>query len=153
MTKYALILISCLLSFAAQAQLPQYQGEYNPSQSLQEYFAAENGNYNKSIIYVFYTADSCYECPKAMEMIDELYQKYYADQYSLFMIDYQNDDEYNFIATYNLSRPLEVVLVRIQDGSSFGYEKIENLQNMTSDQISFDKYVRYRIDSFLGQSE
>ena len=138
-----------LLPLAAYAQLPQYQGGYNPEQNLQEYFAAAYGNHDKSIIYVFYAPDECYECPRAMTMIEELYRRYYADKYSFFMIDYQNDDEYNFIATYNLSKPLEVVLVRINDGASFGYEKIENLQNMISDKISFDKYVRYRIDSFL----
>ena len=83
-------------------------------------------------------------------MLEELYNKKYADKYNLFVINYQNDQEYNFISTYNLSQPLEVVLVRIQDGSTFGYEKIENLQNQISDKISFDDYVEYRINSFLG---
>ena len=152
MIKSILTAAMLLLPFAVQAQLPQYQGEYNPDQSLQEYFAAENGNYDKSIIYVFYTPDECYDCPKAMALLEELYQKYYADKYSFFMIDYQNDDEYNFIATYDLSRPLEVVLVRINDGAAFGYEKLDSLQNMTVDANSFNKYVREHIDAFLGHN-
>ena len=31
------------------AQLPQYQGEYNKDQTLQEYFAAENQNYKNEL--------------------------------------------------------------------------------------------------------
>ena len=152
MIKAILTAVMLLLPVAVRAQLPQYQGGYNPEQNLQEYFDEARGNYKKSIIYVFYLPDECYECPKAMSMLEELYRQYYADKYSFFMIDYQNDNEYNFIAAYDLKRPLEVVLVRIDDGASFGYEKIENLQNMISDKISFDKYVRYRIDSFLGHN-
>ena len=84
------------------------------------------------------------------KQLEELYQQYYSNEYSFFMIDYQNDEEYNFIETYNLSRPLEVVLVKIEDGESLGYQKIENLQNMISDKTSFDEFVRYKIDNFLG---
>ncbi|MBP5399985.1 MAG: hypothetical protein J6Y53_06215 [Alphaproteobacteria bacterium] len=132
------------------AQLPQYQGEYDPNQTLQEYFAAEDENYNKSIIYVFYNNNYCYGCPQAIDMLENLYQRKYTNKYSFFIINYQNDEEYNFVATYNLTMPLEVVLVKIEDGNSLGYEKIEYLQDMISDKISFDDYVSYKIDSFLG---
>ena len=151
MDRFLLFLIVYLFAIRyTYAQLPQYQGEYNPNQTLQEYFAEEDENYNKSIIYVFYNNDYCYGCPQAMAMLENLYQNKYANKYSLFMINYQDDDEYNFITTYDLTRPLEVVLVKINDGNALGYEKIENLQDITSDKISFDDYVSYKIDSFLG---
>lgn len=137
---------------AVYAQDFQTQDGFGQAQTLQEYFAANPENADKSIIYVFYNNDDCYGCPQAMAMLERLYQKRYADAYSLFMIDYQNDQEYDFITQYQLSRPLEVVLVRIQDGAAFGYEKIENLQNMTSDTVSFDDYVSERINGFLGNN-
>lgn len=68
----------------------------------------------------------------------------------MFLINYENDQENNFIETYNLSQPLEVVLVRINDGAAFGYKKLENLQNMISDPVSFDDYLSEQINSFLG---
>lgn len=152
MFRFLVFIVAYFYAFeCVYAQLPQYQGGYNPNQSLQEYFAAEDQNYDKSIIYVFYNNDYCYGCPQAMEMLEQLYQKKYADEYSLFMINYQDDDEYNFIATYSLSQPLEVVLVKIEDGNSLGFVKIENLQNLISDKTSFDEYVSYRIDSFLNR--
>lgn len=151
MDKFLLFAIAYLFAIKyVYAQLPQYQGEYNQNQTLQEYFAAENENYNKSIIYVFYNNNYCYGCPQAIDMLERLYKSKYADKYSFFIINYQNDDEYNFIATYNLNNPLEIVMVKIEDGYSLGYEKIENLQSMISDKISFDDYVSYKIDSFLG---
>ena len=152
MKKIIFVLFMSLISQSAKAQLFQYQDINGPQQALQEYFAESDANRNKSIIYIFYNNNPCYGCPQAMSMLENLYQKYYATQYSLFMIDYQNDNEYGFVDAYNLTQPLEVVLVRINDGAAFGYQKIENLQNQISDTISFEEYVRYRIDSFLGNN-
>lgn len=152
MKKIVLALFISLAAISVKAQLLQYQNVIGPQQALQEYFAASDANRNKSIIYIFYNNNSCYGCPQAMSMLEDLYQKYYADQYSLFMIDYQNDNEYGFIDAYGLTQPLEVVLVRINDGAAFGYQKIDGLQNQISDKTSFEEYVRYRIDSFWGNN-
>ena len=152
MKKNILLLLMCLISWSVKAQVLMNRNIDSAQQALQEYFAESATNYNKSIIYVFYNNNPCYNCPQAMSMLEKLYQEYYADKYSLFMINYQDDNEYGFVTAYNLARPLEVVLVRIEDGSAFGYQKIENLQNQTSDNVSFDEYVRYRIDSFLGNN-
>ncbi|MBR1648324.1 MAG: hypothetical protein IJ689_01835 [Alphaproteobacteria bacterium] len=152
MKKYILAALSVMLPSTLCAQLPQYQGAYNPNQTLEEYFQAENQNYDKSIIYVFYSNNYCYGCPEAMTMLEKLYDEEFSSLYSFFMIDYQNDDEYNFIATYDLHLPLEVVMVKIEDGEALGYEKIENLQDRISDSVSFNDYVRNRINNFLGQN-
>lgn len=149
-----LIAAAILLGLVPTVYAQNFQTEdgFGQTQALQEYFDANPNNTNKSIIYIFYNNNDCYGCPQAMSMIENLYQRRYADTYNLFMIDYQNDQEYDFITQYQLSQPLEVVLVRIQDGAAFGYEKIENLQNMTSDTVSFDDYVSERINNFLGNN-
>lgn len=147
-----LLLSVMLFSFGALAQTPQYQGAYNPQQNLQEYFSAAYPNYEKSIIYIFFNNSPCYDCPQTVDLIEKIYNRYYSGEYSLFIINYNNDDEYNFIETYNLSQPLEVVLVRIDDGSSTGYKKLENLQNQISDPVSFTDNFTYQINSFLGQN-
>ena len=152
MNKIIAIAMVMLLPCWVMAQLPQYQGQYNPQESLQEYFAQTQPHYDRSIIFVFFNNNPCYGCPQAISMLDRIYQQYYAQKYSLLMVDYQSDTEYNFAATYDLSQPLEVVLVRIDDGAAFGYQKIEGLQNQISDKTSFEEYVRYRIDSFLGNN-
>lgn len=144
-------LIGLAIAMPLHAELT-YEGGYNPNQNLEEYFQEAYPNYDKSIIYVFYNNNECYACPKTIEMIEQVYNQYYQNQYSLFIINYQNDNEYNFIETYNLSQPLEVVMVQVNDGATSGYKKIENisaLEEETSDPVSFSKDLRYQIDNFL----
>lgn len=146
-----LLVLFLLIAQSAFAQVQPTDG-YMPSQGTQEYFAAENPNYAKSIIYVFFNNEPCYTCAGAIQMLESLYNREFIDQYNMFMINYQNDNENNFVETYQLSQPLEVVLVRINDGAAFGYQKIEGLQDMTSDPVSFDGYVSQKIIDFLGNN-
>ena len=149
------LLWAFLLGFAVilplHAELT-YQGEYNPSMTLQEYFQAAYPHYDKPIIYVFYndTNMTCENCAQTIELIEQVYDNNFQNQYSLYIIDYGNDDEYNFIETYQLSQPLEVVLVQVDDGAEFGYKKIEGLNYQTSDPISFADNLKYQIESFLA---
>ena len=149
MKKYLFLLAAVFYSFAAAAQ-PVYEGGYNPEQNMNEYFQEANANYDKSIIYVFFNNNPCYQCPQTIDMIEEIYNQYYKNQYSLLLINYENDQEYNFIETYNLSKPLEVVLVRVDDGATFGYKKLDNLSDMTSDPTSFSEYFKNQVNEFLG---
>ena len=150
------LLWAFLLGFAVilplRAEL-SYQGEYNPDTPLQEYFQEAYPNENKSIIYVFYndTNMTCENCPQTISLIEQVYDNNYQNDYNLFVIDYGNDDEYNFISTYQLSKPLEIVLVRINDGAEFGYKKLEGLNYRISDPLNFADELKFQIDSFLGE--
>lgn len=142
-------MIMVALALPLHAELT-YQGEYDPNQNMQEYFSEAYPNYDKSIIYIFFNNDQCYDCPQTIELIEKVYDQYYAGKYNLFVINYQNDDEYNFIQTYNLNQPLEVVMVQVEDGQRLGYKKLENLQDDISDPETFSRDLRYQINSFLG---
>ena len=85
-----------------------------------------------------------------IDLIEKIYKSYYADNYSLFIINYQAENEYNFIETYQLRQPLEIVLVRINDGAVFGYQKIRKLQEEIYDPISFTQNFKFRVNEFLG---
>ncbi len=129
---------------------PAFEGNFAPNQPLNEYFAAQDGNKNKSIIYIFYNGNQCYQCPETIALTEQIYNQYYAGKYSLFVIDYQNDEEYDFINAYNLSAPLSVVLVKVQDGQSLGYQKIANPQNLIEASEDYEQYLTERINNFLG---
>ena len=151
MKKYILLTLvaSFLISSPMQAQVQDTDG-YMPNQGMQEYFSASQNDYSKPIIYIFFNNQPCYTCADTIEMIENIYNQNFIDQYNMFIINYADDDENNFINTYQLSQPLEVVLVRVDDGATFGYQKIENLQNMTSDPISFKEYFIEEVNNFLG---
>lgn len=129
-----------------------YQGGYDPEISLQEYFDRAYPQPEKSIIYVFYNDVNmtCQNCPQTIDLIEQVYNNNYQDSYNLYVIDYGNDQEYNFIQTYQLSQPLEVVMVRVDDGATFGFKKLENLNYQTSDPLSFADNLKFQINSFLG---
>ncbi len=149
MRKIYIFLLALFVSFPAAAQVENTDG-YMPSQGLQPYFDESNPNYDKSIIYVFFNNQPCYECAQAVEMIEQSYNQNFIDTYNMFLINYENDGENNFIETYQLSQPLEVVMVRVDDDADFGYKKIEGLQNMTTDPTSFNEYFVEQVNNFLN---
>ncbi len=142
-------ILALFISFPAVAQVENTDG-YMSSQGLQPYFNENNPNYDKSIIYIFFNNQPCYECAQAIEMTEQAYNQNFIDTYNMFMINYENDNENNFIETYQLSQPLEVVLVKVDDGADFGYKKIEGLQNMTTDPVSFNEYFVEQVNNFLN---
>jgi hypothetical protein len=142
----------------AEEQLNKTPGSIN---SLDKYFyylpelerlrgTTEDENYNKSIIYIFFNNNEfCYKCPQAIELAEQVYNEYYSDKYSMFVINYQEDDEYDFASAYKLNSPLAIVLVKIQDGQALGYQKISNPQNMLSLGQDYILYLRQQIDNYL----
>ena len=136
----------------AQAEL-YYEGGYNPNLTLQQQLAADNPYYPRPIIFVFYNNNPCYECPQTIELIEDVYNANYQGIYDFYIINYQDDLNYNFIQNYNLSQPLEVVLQQVVDGQMTNFRKLEYLQNQISDPTSFFDNLTYQINSFLGEEE
>ncbi len=151
MNKLIFALFLLTLNFNAWAQTPVFENSNGLQPSIEQYFQEENPTYDRSMIFVFFNNEPCAQCAAAIAQIEEIYNRYYKDLYGFSIINYQNDDEYNFIETYNLFRPLSVVLLRVDDGAVFGYEKLDNLENQISDPVSFDDYFRFRVNSFLGE--
>ncbi|MBR2034385.1 MAG: hypothetical protein IKA03_06930 [Alphaproteobacteria bacterium] len=147
--KFIAFITALFFTISAYAQVQPTDG-YMPSQDIEPYFEGDETNYNKSIIYIFFNNEPCYTCASAIEMIEEIYDRNFIDEYNMFMINYQNDSEDDFISTYSLSEPLEVVLVRMDDGAAFGYRKLENIQDMTSDPVSLEDYFVNQVNEFLG---
>lgn len=137
--------------FSVWAQ-PAFEGNVAPNTPLEEYFSAEDGNQNKSIIYIFYNGSQCYQCPETIALTEQIYNRFYNGKYALFVIDYENDDEYDFINAYNLNAPLSIVLVKIDQGQTLGYQKIVNPQNLINSSTDYTQYLTERIDNFLGYS-
>ena len=140
------------LSSNASAQFTELEQNYTGTDAINEYFAASPHNRNKSIIYVFYNNNPCPACPQTIDLIEKIYNSYYSNDYSLFLINYQALSEYNYTESYNLRHPLEVVLVRVNDGAVFGYKKLLQLQEEISDPISFTENFRFQVNEFLGNN-
>ena len=148
--KIFLLIVFCAMAavYNAWAQFIDLSGN-NPA--IKEYVEASPENWNRPIMYVFYSNRYCYQCVKAMDMIYNIYEENYADTMSLFEINYTLDDEYQFRLDYNLSQPISIVIVRIRDGISQGYYKIDNPQEWTDDPFYFKQNIITQINNFLLQ--
>lgn len=132
---------------SATAQYNDISGN-NPY--IRQYLEADEDNWNKSIIYVFYNNGSCDACAVAMGMIYNIYEQNYSGQYSYFEINYADPGEYNFQIEYDLTQPLSVVLVRINDGMARGYYKIDNPQYWVADPSYFTQNLTSQINNFFN---
>lgn len=128
----------------------QYNDISGNNPYIQQYLEADEENWNKSIIYVFYNNGSCHSCAAAMGMIYNIYEQNYSGQYSYFEINYADPGEYNFQIEYNLTQPLSVVLVRINDGMARGYYKIDNPQDWVADPSYFEQNLTSQINNFFN---
>ena len=145
------ITVLTIMIYPVYANLVFNSGNYPIDQPLQEYFDAENQNYNESIIYIFFNNyQDCYQCPQTVALTEQIYNQYYSEKYSMFVINYEEDNEYNFAQAYNLNAPLAIVLVKVEDGNAVGYQKISNPQNMLSMGEDYVLYLKQQIDNYLG---
>lgn len=142
------LFVSCNTGYASQLI---YQGSYNPDLSFNQYLEAAYPKPQKSIIYVFTSNSQCYGCPQTINLLQQYYDQLYTNIYDFQIINYQQDKEYNYIQAYQLSSPLEIVLVKVQDGEQTGYKKLHNLQFQYDDPISFRETFEMDVNSYLGQ--
>lgn len=145
MKKFILSLLLVLLPNLVLAQDNMLQME-----NEQQYFQANNTNPDKSIIYIFFNDKPCPTCPQAIDMIEEVYNQNFLNNYSLFLINYAEANNAGFIESYSLSQPLEVVMVDVNNGQFQGYKKIEGLELMTTSPQAFNEYFIDTVNGYLG---
>ena len=145
-------IFACLMILNVQAQTA-FDESFADNEPLQEYFAADADNENKSIIYLFYNGERCFDCLQAIEMVENLYNEEYAELYSLFVIDYTQDDGFDYAQAYDLFAPFVVVLVKIQNGEMLGYRKLNDIHVQAGNTEFYARYLSEEIDNFLGSSD
>ena len=144
-----LIVWAVLLSNNVQAQYVDLSGT---NSFIQKYVEESPENWNKSVLFVFYDGNNyCESCPKAIEMIYDLYAREFITVLNIFEIDYSERSEFTMQLDYNLTQPLSLVVVRINDGLSQGYYKIDNPQDWIDNPFYFNAKITNSINDFLLQ--
>ncbi len=106
---------------------------------------------NRSEAIIFYnSANPCENCPRAIDMLIAVLKANYRGILHAYLINAEQHPE--FIRAFKLNAPLELVLVRISDGASFGYAKLGGLQNEINDPHAFESLVTEKINNFLSVS-
>ena len=146
--------LAIVLAFAATpvlAQEPVYEGGYNPNLTFEQYEELAYPKPEQSQIFIFTNGNPCYGCEQTINLITQIYNENYQNLYQLQQVNYQTDTEYNYQQTYNLSQPLEIVLVKNQDGQNLGYRKLDNLLPEYDDPVSFEDDFINDVNSYLGE--
>lgn len=100
------------------------------------------------VIIFHNSASPCETCPKAINLIIDVLRKNYKKKIHAYLLDEQTHPE--FIRAFRLNAPLTLVVIRISDGSSFGYEKLTGLQSETENTAAFSRRITEFINNFLA---
>ena len=134
----------CTIALAQENDILQTELE-------EEYYQRLNSSPEKSKIYVFFNNSPCPNCPQAIEMIEEVYNQNYLNNYDFYLINYADDSGSGFAKKYNLTNPLEVVMVDVINSTPQGFQKIEGLQNMIDDPVAFNKFFITQVNGYMQQ--
>ncbi|MBR1825196.1 MAG: hypothetical protein IJ770_01245 [Alphaproteobacteria bacterium] len=126
------VLAVCLLWHTqANAQYINSSGD-NPAireyeREMHEMYPNSPEMWNRGIMYIFYDGQNCPKCAEIIDILYNIYNVRYEGDYGIFEVDYTEDTGVDFRQIYNLTQPISVVLVRVQNGEAWGYVKIDNL--------------------------
>lgn len=105
----------------------------------------------KPIAIIFYNSlVPCPNCNKAIFITSQILRKNYYNLIHLYLINLKFYPE--FIFTFNLKGPLNLVVIKIKDRAYFGYQKITGLQSKTNDIISLNQQITNLFANFLNIS-
>ncbi len=116
--------------------------------TLENLYINPEGQTLPEIIIFYDSVNPCFRCPQTIELIIKILKENYNGQIHAYLIDINRHPE--FISAFNLSTTLNLVLIRISDGASFGYKKITDLTAGINDIPSYTQMLTEKIDNFLS---
>ncbi len=128
----------CIISFTTASAEPTLENLYiNP----------EGKTLPEAIIF-YDSANPNPENTPTINLIINILRNNYQGQIHAYLIDINRHPE--FISAFNLPSTLNLVLIRISDGASFGYEKITDLTTGIDDIPSYKQMLTEKINNFLS---
>lgn len=116
--------------------------------SLQNLYINPKGKRLPEAIIFYNSANPCENCHKAVNMLINVLWKNYRGLLHAYLINEAKHPE--FTAAFKLKGPLTLVIIRISDGASFGYQKLTGLQSETESPAEFNRHITNFINNFLG---
>lgn len=115
----------------------------------QELYTSPNINQKNEVI-IFYNTLSPFPDSNTIinNIIKILQQNYTPNDFSLYLIDLKQHP--HFISIFNLIPPLNLVAIRIIDGSPSGYQKLTYSILNQNDIISLTQTITEFLDNFLN---
>lgn len=113
------------------------------------YINPETAKKPEAILF-YNSANPCENCEKTISLTVSILRRNYIGKLHLYLIDLNRHPE--FITAFQIKGPLSLVIVRISDGASFGYTKLEALQSRIINPTLYQSELKSFINNFLGLS-
>ena len=139
-------IITCFIGICALCIIPFTRIHAEPT--LENLYTNPEGKKLPEAIIFYDSANSNPENTPAINLIINILRNNYQGQIHVYLIDINRHPE--FISAFNLSTTLNLVLIRISDGASFGYKKITDLTAGINDIPSYTQMLTEKIDNFLS---
>ncbi|MBR2274409.1 MAG: hypothetical protein IJ864_06270 [Alphaproteobacteria bacterium] len=101
-------------------------------------------------IILYNSAALCENCSRAINMLVATLKQNYRHRLHAYLIDTKKAPQ--FAVAFSADAPITLVIVRISDGASFGYQKLSGLQSLTDNPSIFSRRIVEFINNFLGWS-
>lgn len=115
----------------------------------QLYINPETAKKPEAILF-YNSANPCENCEKAITITISILRRNYFGKMHLYLIDLHQHPE--FATAFQIKGPLSLVIIRISDGASFGYTKLEALQSRIISPKLYQTELKSFINNFLGWS-
>lgn len=139
-------IITCFIGICALCIIPFTGIHAEPT--LENLYTNPEGKKLPEAIIFYDSANSNPENTPTINLIINILRNNYQGQIHVYLIDINRHPE--FISAFNLSTTLNLVLIRISDGASFGYKKITDLTAGINDIPSYTQMLTEKIDNFLS---
>lgn len=115
---------------------------------LQNLYIAPQTQTKPEALIFYNSANPCENCEKAINLTINILRQNFSGKLHAYLINLNQHPE--FITAFKLKGPLSLVIVRIDDGASFGYTKLESLQTRITSTQDYKRELIEFINNFLG---
>lgn len=121
---------------------------YAAPATLESLYTNPEGKNLPEVIIFYSSANRCETCHDTIDRLISVLKENYNGKLHAYLIDTARHPE--FISAFKLKGPLNLVVIRISDGASFGYRKLSGVQSLSQNPKPFSRRITEFINNFLG---
>lgn len=121
---------------------------YAAPATLESLYTNPKGKRLPEAVIFYSTANTCENCHNTIDNLIKVLRTNYQGKLHAYLIDTARHPE--FISAFKLKGPLNLTIIRINDGVAFGYQTLSGIESLTPNLMSFSRRITEFINNFLG---
>lgn len=112
--------------------------------SLDDLYINPINQHLPEVIILHNSTNFCEHCAQAIDEIITILKQNYRHKVTAYLVDAAKHPE--FATAFHAYDPLSLIVIRINDGAAFGYEKLTGLES----EISSPEELTHRVTEFIN---